>query len=65
MTYGKIVAKRFKRQYYKKKEWATFTFWDIQPEDHYTILLELRTKKAIEALIGSSWTKNLPRKVSK
>lgn len=62
MKYGPIVAKRFKRQYFKKRTgWDTYEFWGTQPEQIHTILLELTTKKSIEYLIGSSWTRYLPR----
>ena len=65
MTYGKIVAKRYKNQYFIKKKWLIYSEWDIQPKEYYTILLELKTKAAIEALIGKSWTRNLPVKNKK
>lgn len=62
MTYGQIVAKRFKKKYFTKKNgWQTFETWTIQPEAIYLILTELKTKRAIEALVDKSWTKRLPR----
>lgn len=64
MTYGKIVAKRWKRQYYdgRKKKWDMFESWEIQPEQVHTILLELKSKEAIAALLNVSWARNLPKK---
>lgn len=65
MTYGEIVAERYKRQYFKYKKWKTFEDWEMQPEQFHTILLELRSKTAIEALMGKSWTRNLPKQLPK
>lgn len=64
MRYGPIVAKRWKRQYFKRitkreKAWAEYFNWEIQPSEIYTILLELKSKAVIEALIGPSWTRYL------
>lgn len=62
MRYGPIVAKRFKSQYFsKRKGWATFPDWQIQPEQIHTILLELKSKEAIRAILDKSWTKRLPK----
>lgn len=64
MTYGQIVAKRYRRQYYdgRKKKWDTFPSWgEQQPEQVYTILRELKSKAAIEALLNVSWTRRLPK----
>lgn len=65
MTYGQIVAKRWKKQYCKRNKWFIYADWDLlQPSDYYTILLELKSKEAIRTLIGFSWVKRLPKKVS-
>ncbi len=62
MTYGKIVAKRYKKQYCKRKIWEEMDDWEIQPEQVHLILLELKSKAAINALMGTaSWTKRLPK----
>lgn len=63
MTYGKLVAERYKKQYCKRGKWKTYDEWDIQPERVYIILRELRTKKAIEALLNPSWTRQLDRQM--
>lgn len=61
--YGQIVAEKYKAQYYDKKHgWKTYENWETQPEQHYTILRELRSLKAIEALLNVSWTKKLRKK---
>lgn len=67
MTYGKIVAKRWKKQYYdgRKKEWKTYPSWaNQQPESVYIVLLEIRSKAAITALINASWARRLPKRTS-
>lgn len=63
MTKGKIVAARYKKQYFRKRTgWTTYSFWDMQPEQIHLILLELKSKAAIDALIGNdSWSKRLPK----
>ncbi len=66
MTYGQIVAERYKRQYYdgRKKQWDTFAQWEgryMQPEATWTILRELKSKEAIELLLNKSWTRRLPK----
>lgn len=64
MTIGNFVAAKFKKQYFRYISWDRFDSWDIQPEDVYLILKQLRTKKAINALMGNnSWTKRLPKEV--
>ncbi len=65
MKYGPIVAARYRKQYCKRNKWSTFPDWEIQPEQRYLILLELRSKEAIKAILNSSWTKRLPKKASK
>jgi len=62
MRYGPIVAKRYKKQYCKYNKWETYQWWTIQPEQIHTILLELKSKEAILALVGDSWTRRLPRR---
>lgn len=62
-TYGKIVARRYKRQYCKRKVWSEYHDWELQPEQIHLILLELKSKAAIAALINDSWTRRLPRKL--
>lgn len=64
MTWGKIVAKRYKKQYCKRNKWTVYPSWNRQPEECHLILLELKTKKAIKALLNISWVQHL-RKPSK
>lgn len=65
MTYGEIVAKRYKKQYCKRKDWTEMDDWEIKPKQVHLILLELKSKEAIDALLGNdSWTRRLPRKLS-
>lgn len=60
MTAGERVAKRYKKQYCKRNVWKEMEDWDLQPEQIHLILLELKTKAAIDALMGNgSWTKRL------
>ncbi|MES2355584.1 MAG: hypothetical protein V4568_14540 [Pseudomonadota bacterium] len=63
MTYGKMVAEKWKRQYYdgRTKKWKEMDMWDMQPEEYHRVLLELRSKEAINALIGDSWTRRLKK----
>lgn len=62
ITYGQIVAERFKKQYFKYKKWKEYDSWNIQPESMHKILLELKTKEAINILMGNnSWTKRFPK----
>lgn len=61
MTYGQIVAARWKRQYFKRNKWTKYSDWENSPEQIYTVLLELRSKTAIEALLDKSWTRRLPK----
>lgn len=63
MRYGPIVAKRWRRQYFKRGKWPSYDDWDVQPEDVYAILLELRSKRAIQGLVGKSWVNRLPKKM--
>ncbi len=66
MRYGLIVAERYRKQYFKRNKWNTFVDWEIQPEQVHLILCELKSKEAINALIGNeSWTKRLDRKKRK
>lgn len=66
MTYGRIVAKRYKEQYFRKRTgWKNYDAWQIQPEQYHMILLELKSKEAIEALVGGSWTNRLPKRKGK
>jgi hypothetical protein len=60
MRYGPIVAKRWKKQYYKRNTWNIIGGFEPQPQEIYIILLELKSKTAINALVGPSWTKRLP-----
>ena len=63
MTYGQIVAERYKRQYFtKSKGWTRYEDWQTQPEEYYIILLEISSKRAIAALLNESWTRYLPRR---
>jgi len=64
MTVGEVVATRYRRQYWSKKYgWRIFEGWQIQPEQIYLILLELKSKAAVDALMGSdSWTKRIPKR---
>jgi hypothetical protein len=57
MTIGQKVAKIFKAQYFsnESKRWDTFKGWQIQPEQIYTVLLELHTEEAVAALVDKSW----------
>lgn len=61
-TIGQIVAARFRKQYFCNRKWLEFDQWYLQPEQMYTILLELRSKEAVDTLLGtSSWTRRLPK----
>ncbi len=64
ISYGRIVAERYRRQYYdgRTKKWDVFPDWPMQPKQYYTVLLELKSKEAIEALLNCSWVRYLPRK---
>lgn len=61
MNYGKIVAERYKKQYFKYKKWKIYSEWPMQPEAYYLICKELKSKLAINLLLGRSWTRRLPR----
>lgn len=59
MTVGQRVAKAWKRQYHdKSKGWAFYPDWEIQAEEIYTILLELKTEKAVTSLVDKGWLKS-------
>lgn len=64
MTYGEQVAEKVKNQYYDEStgKWARYSFWSIQPEGYYKILLELKSKEAIDTLFGHRlWTRRLKK----
>lgn len=63
MTYGQAVARDFKRQYCHKGKWDQISGWEYQPHEIYTVLLELRTLKAIHCLLDKSWTRGLQKKM--
>ncbi len=62
-TYGEQVAARFKKQYYidRSKSWRKYDSWTIQPKEMHTIVLELKSKKAIVALTNGCWVKGLKK----
>lgn len=62
MRYGPIVAKRYKNEYFKRGIWFEFKYCNLQPEQIYIILKELKTKEAIEVLVHNRWTRRLPKK---
>lgn len=64
MTIGEIVAERYKKQYYTKRGgWCLYKDWQIPPEKIYIILLELKSKAAVNALMqNDSWTRYIRQK---
>lgn len=62
MTLGQKVAARYKGQYCKRGDWKEYEDWETQPRSMYLILIELKTKRAIDALLGNdSWTRFILR----
>lgn len=65
MRYGPIAAKRYKKQYCKNGEWMVYPLWEIQPEAIYTIVRELKSKKALLCLLDKTWLFGMPRSIKK
>jgi hypothetical protein len=59
MKYGPLVAKKYKKQYFKRGKWSIYDDWDTQPEQLHLVVSELTSKAAIEVLLDKSWTRYL------
>ena len=56
------IARRYKSQYCKYGKWRVYEDWQIQPEDIYLIMKQLRNFRSIDALVcNGSWTKHARR----
>lgn len=56
------IADRYKKQYCVRGKWKNYVSSEMTSEGFYTVLRELRTLKAVEALLNPSWTR-YPRRM--